>query len=383
MGLRAVKVRLYLNTEQKQKINSLIGASRFVYNKCLGFKIDAYKMIGASTSIKHTSEMLSHVLRPTYEWLNEPHLNTKVLKAELMNLEQAYKNFFNHGSGFPKFKSKKNNQSVRFPLEAVSNTPFKDGKINLTKHINELKFRTSLKDKQLLLDNKNNIKSVTVSKSKTGKYYASFLLNVTELREYIEPINDSIGIDLGIKSFLVASTGEVVENLKFFRTQEKKIKRLHRDLSKKKKKSKNREKSRLKLAKAYEKVTNRRNDYLHNITTKIVNENQVIILEDLNVKGMIKNHKLAKAIQEVGWGEFKRQILYKSNWLNRDVVFIDRFYPSSKTCSCCGDVKKKLNLSERIFKCDCGNEMDRDLNAALNIHNEGVRLYNIQTDTSV
>jgi putative transposase len=377
--LKAIKIRLYPNKTQENKLNSLLGSYRFVFNQCLSYKKERYEIDKSNTSLSDLGHHFHQTLRGEYEWLKEH--NTKVLKQSIINLEQAYKNFFKQGRGFPKFKSKYDEQKVRFPQEAVSSKTFDEdkSKLNLTKTINGLKFECSDRDRKYLYKNKTGIKSVTIIKTKSGKFFASILIDGDLLREVTSAIRASVGIDLGIKSLLTLSDGSSIDNPKWIRTNEKKLKRLHKQLSKKVKGSNNRYKAKLRLAKAHEKIKNQKQDYLHNITTKIVSENQVIVLEDLNVSGMMKNHKLAKSIQELGLYEMRRQLEYKSEWYGRDLVFVDRFFASSKLCSCCGWKNVNLKLSDREFVCEkCGLVIDRDENAALNIEHEGLRLHELK-----
>ena len=380
--LKGIKIRLYLNDEQQLTVNKLLGSYRFIYNQCLSYKITNYETDKKNTSLSDLGHYFHQDLRNEYEWLKEH--NTKVLKQSIINLEQAYKNFFRGVKdkskvGFPKYKSKHDVQRVRFPQEAVSSKTFdeENSKLNLTTIIRGLKFECSDRDKQYLYKNKTGIKSITIIKNKCGQYYATVLIDGDLLRTVNEPIRESIGIDLGIKTLLTLSNGETINNPRWINSNEKKLKKLHKQLSKKQKGSNNRTKAKLKLAKVHEKIKNKKQDYLHNITTKIVNENQIIILEDLNVSGMMKNHKLAKAIQELGLYEMRRQIEYKAKWYGREVVFVSRWFPSSKMCSCCGNIKYDLKLSDREYVCiGCGLVIDRDENAAINIENEGIRLYN-------
>lgn len=376
--LKAIKIRLYPSKTQENKINSLLGCYRFVYNQCLAFKKNKYESNKSNTNLSDLGKFFHGQLRNEFDFLKEH--NTKVLKQSIINLETAYKNFFKQKNvGFPKFKSKHNEQRCRFPQEAVSSNTFDEIKcrLNLTKKIKSLKFECSNRDKEYLYKNKSGIKSVTIIKTKTGKYFASILVD-GELNKVIQqPINNSVGIDLGIKSLLTLSDGTSIENPKWIRTNEKQLKKLQRQLSKKQKVSNNRNKARLRLAKKHEQIKNQKIDFLHNITSKIINENQVIIMEDLNVSGMLKNHKLAKSISELSLYELRRQLEYKSKWYNRDLIFVDRWFPSSKTCSCCGWKNNKLTLKDREFICEeCGLVIDRDENAAINIKNEGIGLYN-------
>jgi len=380
--LKGIKIRLYLNNDQQLTINKLLGSYRFIYNSCLSYKITNYETDKKNTSLSDLGHYFHQDLRNEYEWLKEH--NTKVLKQSIINLEQAYKNFFRGVKdrskvGFPKFKSKHDVQKVRFPQEAIASKTFdeENSKLNLTTIIRGLKFECSDRDKQYLYKNKAGIKSITIIKNKCGQYYATILIDGDLLRTVNEPVRQSIGIDLGIKTLLTLSNGETIDNPRWINSNEKKLKKLHKQLSKKQKGSNNRAKAKRKLAKAHEQIKNKKQDYLHNITTKIVSENKVIILEDLNVSGMMKNHKLAKAIQELGLYEMRRQIEYKAKWYGREVIFVSRWFPSSKKCSCCGNIKHDLKLSDREYVCEnCGLIIDRDENASINIEVEGIRLYN-------
>ena len=373
--LKAIKIRLYLNNEQENNINSLLGSYRFVFNQCLSYKKLRYEADKSNTSLSDLGHYFHQDLRSEYDWLKEH--NTKVLKQSIMNLEQSYKNFFKQGKGFPKFKSKHDEQKCRFPVEAVSSKTFDEetSRLNLTKTIKGLKFECSDRDKQYLYKNKQGIKSVTLSKTKSGKYFATILIDGDLLRTMNKPTNKSVGIDLGIKTLLTLSNGETIDNPRWINANEKKLKKIQKQLSKKVKGSNNRNKVRLKLAKLHEKIKNQKQDYLHNITTKIINENQVIVIEDLNVSGMMKNHKLAKSIQELGLYEMRRQLEYKSKWYGRELIFVSRWFPSSKTCCECGWKNNNLTLKDREFICEeCGNVIDRDMNAAINIEREGIRI---------
>ena len=285
--------------------------------------------------------------------------------------------FFKLHTGFPKFKSKKDRQSALFPLEAISKrNTFETMHISLIKSLKNIKFRCSGLYFKRLQTYKDSIRSATVSKTKSGNYFLSILIDIPqdEIVKF-KQTGESVGIDLGVKDFVITSDGEIFENKHFLKKQENKIKKLQKQLSRKVKSSNNREKARIKLAKTHERLVNQRENYIHSVVNELLKYYDTICMEDLNVSGMLKNHKLAKAIQEVGFYRFKSVLLDKSVNNGKRVVFVDRFYPSSKTCSCCGYVYRKLTLKERDWQCpDCGKIHDRDLNAAMNILTEGERI---------
>ena len=375
--LRAVKLRLYPNKEQEIYINKLLGSYRFVYNQCLDKKINDFKEFKFSHNLSSLGKFFHNDLtkNPEFEWLKEH--NTKILKQSLIDMLDAYSRFFKQDSGFPKFKSKHDKQSCRFPIDAISKVQdFSKSKINLIRQLKNLKFKTSDKYINYLVKNQNKIKSATLSKDKSNKFYLSILIDGDLLKTLNEPSNFSIGIDLGIKDFIITSKNQTFKNIKTIRNNQKKLSYLQRQHSRKKKGSKNKEKARLKLAKYHQKLVNIKENYLHLISNTLLNENQVICMENLNVKGLLKNHNLAKSIQELSLYRFETILKYKSLWYNRQVINIDRFYPSSKTCSDCGYINHELKLSDREWICpDCGVVHDRDLNAAINIEQEGLKIY--------
>jgi len=375
--LRAIKIRLYPNKTQEEYISSLLGSYRFVYNQCLDIKIKKYAEEGINYGLKDLGNYFHQDLTKNeeYSWLKEH--NTKVLKQSVINLLDSYKRFFVNGNGFPKFKSKHdNNQSCRFPSEAISKrNDYLSNRITLTSKIKNIKFKCSDNYKSYLNKYKTNIKSATLTRTKSGNYFLSILIDGDLMKKLSKPQNDFVGIDLGIKDFIVDSNGNKVENIKIRRNNEKKLAKLHRELSRKQKGSSNKNKARIKLAKLHEKLNNQKENYLHHITNSLLNENQVIVMEDLNVSGMMKNHNLAKSIQELSLYRFKEMLKYKAEWYGRDIIEVDRFYPSSKLCSNCGEKNGELNLNHRTWTCKtCGTKHDRDLNAAINILNEGKRL---------
>lgn len=374
--LKAVKIRLYPNKTQTEQFNKLLGCYRFVYNQCLARKINSYKENKISENLSTLGHFIHHELLKddNFIWLREQ--NTKVLKQAVNDMLSAYKNFFTQHKGFPKFKSKRDNkQSCRFELGAISRrNDYTTYKLSLA-NIKNVKFRCNKKYAEYLQKYKSNIKQATLSKLHCGEYYLSILVDGDLTHKGLRDTDNAVGIDLGIKDFVITSEGEVFDNLHFKKSQSNKIKRLQRQLSKKQKGSNNRNKARIRLAKAYKKINDKKQYYLHQVSNTLINENQVICMEDLNVKGMLKNHKLAESIQEMNFGEFRRILEYKANWYNRKIVYVDRFYPSSKTCNHCGYINKQLKLSDRQWACpQCGELIDRDYNAALNILDEGLKI---------
>jgi putative transposase len=369
--LKAIKIRLYPDQEQIIYLNKLFGTSRFVYNQCLNYKINQYKEHKKSVSFGELGKKLVS-LKSEYEWIKESH--SKVLQQSLINMDKAYKNFFREKRGFPKFKSKHEKQSVRFPVDAISGV--KGNRINIINALKDIHYKCSSSDMSYLNKNQGFIKSGTLSKTKSGNYYFSLLIDRTN-KELNKPFNSVVGIDLGIKDFIVSSEGRVYENLKIKRNNKNKIGKLQRELSRKVKGSSNRNKARVKLAKLYEKLNNKKEYYLHSVVNQLLSENQTIVIEDLNVKGMLKNHKLAGSIQELSLYRFKEILKYKALWYGREVIDVDKWFPSSKLCSGCGYKNQGLSLKDRSWICpECGLVHDRDLNAALNIKKEGIMIKN-------
>ena len=373
--LRAVKIRLYPNKTQTEQFNKLLGCYRFVYNQCLARKINSYKETGTIENRSTLSKFVHRELLKddNFIWLREQ--NTKVLKQAVNDMLTAYKNFFDRHTGYPKFKSKHDSkQSCRFELGAISKrNDYTTYKLSLA-NIRNVKFRCNKKSAEYLQKHHDNIKQATLTKLPCGKYYLSILIDGSLMRK-VKETKSAVGIDLGIKDFVITSDGEVFENLHYKKSENNKIKRLQRQLSSKVAGSNNKNKARIKLAKAYKKINDRKQYYLHQVTNTLINENQVICMEDLNVKGMMRNHKLAESIQEMNFGEFRRMLEYKAKWYGRQIVYVDRFYPPSKTCNHCGYVNKELKLSDRQWICpQCGEVIERDYNAALNILDEGLRI---------
>ena len=375
--LKYIKIRIYPDNVQKEFISKQLGCCRLIYNKLLDYKKSQYEQNKQVVSWTQLGKYLTNLKKQDeYTFLNDVY--AMCLQQSMQDLIKAYDNFFKLHNGYPKFKSKKDiKQSCRFTRTIFK---FKKKKINgnritLIKQLKNILFKCSKKDEIYLNHNQNKIHSITLIKTSTEKYYLFILIYYNIIQK--EKLDTVIGLDLGIKDFIVDSNGNRYENKHFYRNQEKKLKKLQRLLSKKQKGSNNRNKVRIKIAKVHEKITNQRNAYLHQITSKLVNENQVICIEDLNVNGMMSNHKLAKSIQELSLFEFRKQLEYKCRWYGKQLVIINRFYPSSKTCHNCRHIYKDLKLSQREWICPhCGKEIDRDYNASLNILAEGLKQIN-------
>lgn len=357
--LVAYKYRLYPNKEQEIYFAKCFGCVRFIYNRMLSDKIDYYKV---------TKQKLNNTpaqYKKEFSWLKE--VDSLALCNAQINLQTAYNNFFKRPEvGFPKFKSKKNHNYSYTTNNQGGNICMSDRYIKLPK--------IGLVRVKKHRDFTGIIKSVTISQNPSGKYYVSVLV-YQEDKEKLPVCNHEIGIDLGIKEFCITSDGEMVANPKYLRKSEKKLRKLQKNLSRCRKGSKNREKCRIKVAKKHEKITNQRKDFLHKLSISMIRENQTIVLEDLRVKNMMSNNKLAKSIVDVSWSEFVRQLEYKSDWYGREIIKIDTWYPSSQICSNCGHRDGKKALSMREWTCPvCGIHHERDINAAINILNEGLRI---------
>lgn len=380
--LKAIKIRIYPSDVQKQFISRQFGCCRKIYNLLLDYKKTEWDVNKHLVGLKDMGKYLTELkTKDEYFYLKEVH--SKVLQQSMQDLNKSFNNFFkslkkDKSVGYPKFKSKHDTkQSCRFPSDIFNRVGYKCDKIKgnritLIKQLSNIHFKCSKRDEKYLNKKQDSIRSVTLTKTSSNKYYLSILIDYQQIK--YESIDTVIGLDLGIKDFCVDSNNIHYENKHFYKNSEKRLKFLQKCLNRKQKGSKNRNKTRIQLAKLYEKITNRRNNYLHQITSMLVNENQVICIEDLNVKGMMSNHHLAKAIQDLGLYEFRRQLEYKCQFYGRQLVIINRFYPSSKTCHECGYINRKLTLNDREWICPvCSEYIDRDYNAALNILDEGLR----------
>lgn len=364
--LKAYKYILYPNKQQEEQIQKTFGCCRFVYNQTLASRKEAYEKEKKSLSKIDCNNYCNRELKKRYEWLRE--VDKCSLTNAIYNMDSAYQKFFKEHFGYPKFKSKrcsKKSYKTNFTNNNIE-VSFEENKIKLPK----LKW---VKAKMHRIFD-GQIKSATISQVSSGKYFVSMLVETEHIP--MESTSCVIGIDLGIKDLLITSDGEKFDNIRTTKKYEDRLAKEQRKLSHKKKGSKNWNKQRIKVARIHEKIHNTRIDNLHKISHKLVSENQVIVSEDLAVSNMVKNHNLAKAILDCGWYELTRQLSYKSEWNHRQYIKIGRFVQSSQTCNYCGYVNAKTkDLSIRQWICpQCGTIHDRDINAAKNILNAGLRI---------
>lgn len=351
--LKSFKYRLYPTEAQKVLIAKHIGSCRFVYNLALETKITAYS--GSKTNLT-CFDLMKQLpeLKKECEWLKE--VNAQSLQQSISNLDTAFTKFFKGQADFPNFKKKASGGSFKVPQ-----------KIKLGDKLIIPKFQEGIKT-NLHRPINGEIRQLTISKTPAGKYFASILCDTGEPIPEKKPIKEVLGVDLGIKTFLVTSGGQEFENPKFLKKAQSRLKFIQRKYSKKKGK-----RTKQKLVLLHEKVVNQRKDFLHKVSAQLIKNHDGIAIETLNIEGMVKNHNLAQSIQDCGWGEFVRQLEYKAEWYGKNVIKIGRFEPSSKTCSSCGKINKELTLKDRNWTCSCGVAHDRDLNAAINIKNFAIK----------
>ena len=363
---KAVKVRLYPTPEQEVLLAQHFGCARWWWNYGLNKSIETYRDTGKGLGRSALNALLPQLKKAKEtEWLGECY--SQVLQAVTLNLTTAYKNFFDGRARFPRFKSKHSRQSIQYPqnVKVIGNT------VKLPGHVGAVKAK-------IHRTTEGTIKTVTVSIDPSGKYYASILTEIEGENPNPSTEGKVIGIDLGLKHFAVTSNGNKVskyDNPKHLAKHEKNLKRKQQKLARKQKGSKSRNKYRKVVARVYERVSNSRADFLHKLSRKLVNENQVVVVENLHVKGMVRNHNLAKAISDVGWGMFTNFLAYKQELKGGKLVEIDRWFPSSKLCSNCFYQRWEMPLDVRVWTCPhCGTHHDRDGNAAINIRAEGIRM---------
>jgi putative transposase len=363
---KAVKVRIYPTPEQEILLAQHFGCARWWWNYALNKSIETYKETGKGLSRAALNALLPQLKKEEETaWLSECY--SQVLQVTTLNLTTAYKNFFEGRARFPRFKSKHSRQSIQYP----QNVKVENGAVKLPGKV----ARVKAKIHQLI---EETIKTVTISKEPSGKYYASILTEVEGENPTPSSEGRVIGVDLGLTHFAITSDGEKVskyENPRHLAKREKNLKRKQQKLARKQKGSKSRQKYRKVVARVYERVSNSRQDFLHKLSRKLVNENQVVVVENLHVKGMVRNHNLAKAISDVGWGMFTNFLAYKLEKKGGKLIEINRWFPSSKLCSECYYQVDEMPLDVREWTCPhCGTHHDRDGNAAINIRAEGIRM---------
>ena len=352
---RAYKYRFYPSPEQADLLNRTFGCVRYVYNRALAERSRAWTQEQKRVNFAQTCRMLTEwKAEPERAWLRE--VSNVALQQGLQHLQNAFVNFWAKRSRYPQFKSKrKSRASATF---TTSGFRYRDGKLTLAKMSEPLDIRWSRP-----LPEGAEPSTVTVSRDAAGRWFVSLL--VEETIEQHPAADTAVGVDAGITSLLALSTGEKIANPRHERRDRARLAKAQRNLSRKQKGSANREKARRKVARVHARIADRRRDFLHKLSTRIVRENQAVVIEDLSVRNMVRNHSLARAISDASWSELRRMLEYKAAWHGRTVIAVDRFYPSSKTCSACGVIAAKMPLSVREWTCaGCGASHDRDVNAA-------------------
>jgi putative transposase len=366
--LKVVKVRLYPTNLQKESLAKAFGSVRWLHNRFLALTNETYKQTGKGLSRYDLQKQLPS-LKKEYEWLTETY--SQCLQVVCLNLSRSFINLFEKRASFPRFKSKHGKQSLSYP----QNVKMK-GDLLVFPKLGEI----SAKIHRPI---EGSIKTVTISQNKAEQYFASILFEDGTEQPKPNPEGQAIGLDMGLSHFCVTSEGSKFDNPGWLEKHERNLKNKQKALSRKQKGSNNRNKSRVKVAKVHNKISRCREDFQHKLSRRIVNENQVIVCENLNIKGMVKNHCLAKSIHQVGWGQFQTMLKYKSEQEGKIYLEVDRFFPSSKTCNHCLNVVDSLPLDVRQWECPrCKTKHDRDINASRNIRDEGLRILSLGTSES-
>jgi putative transposase len=357
--LKAFKYRIYPTAEQRVLLAKSFGCCRFFYNYALNQTSKTYKETGKGLNRNQIINLLPE-LKKEYEWLREA--PSQALQQVALDLSSAFLNFFEGRARYPRFKKKQNRQSLRLPQGCKMEGDYlklpKFGKVSC----------------RISREPQGQLKSVTVSQTSSGQYYASCLFDDGKEKPEKSANGKAVGIDLGLTEFAITSDGTKHGNPNYYRKYQRKLARKQKELSRKQKGSNNRRKARIKVARVHEKITRSREDFLHKLSRNLVDENQVIVVENLAVTNMVRNSKLAKSISDAGWGQFLTMLKYKAEWEGKTYIEVDRFFPSSKICHHCFNQVESLPLEIRTWQCcRCGTQHDRDINAAKNIRDEGLR----------